>query len=555
MNRRAPTAVLFVGIGLFVACSSGNSNGSANGAGSGGLGNGDAAAGNGGSATGGAGGTGAVSGTGGAAGVGGSAGDGGSKYSPSYGPGAFYYIDYASGSDTNAGTSKSRPWQHAPGMTGCASNCARASLQPGDNVVFKGGVRWPSSVLNWTISSSGKDGVPIYIGVDPSWYSGSSWTRPVLDATGWTPAGGMMTFWNSSSTASFVTVDNLEFTGLHWSGPTQYGQVVMISVGEATNITIENSYFHGWSHGSSSAGTTDSMVAILGYTAAPNTGSVVSHCLFDGAPNGTDSGMAIYGGIPRIEDSVARNMSNGFVYDGQDAVVDGNSVGPINGSFDSTQHENCIEPMAGGNNYIFNNVFHDCTAVNLLAPGIGTGTDYIFDNVFYSSSTSSPIPIQIDDYSPASEIKAYIYNNTVSAGSSGVCLRIVDRGNGPIGTFDARNNLCITDGGLLASGPGATNLTTTDNVVMTNSAAAAAGMSVSQRYAFKPQNSTCNGQVGCPVGAGANLSGLVSANPNLEQLIRTTAYGCTVAPGNIVNCPGLAPVSRPSAGVWNAGAY
>ena len=43
-----------------------------------------------------------------------------------------YYVDFYGGSDGNNGTSSVAPWQHAPGMNGCAANCAVAVLHPGD---------------------------------------------------------------------------------------------------------------------------------------------------------------------------------------------------------------------------------------------------------------------------------------------------------------------------------------------------------------------------------------------------------------------------------------
>jgi hypothetical protein len=50
---------------------------------------------------------------------------------------ATYYIDYSAGSDVNNGTSKTTPWQHAPGMTGFSG---RYTHQAGDHFIFKGGV-------------------------------------------------------------------------------------------------------------------------------------------------------------------------------------------------------------------------------------------------------------------------------------------------------------------------------------------------------------------------------------------------------------------------------
>lgn len=72
-----------------------------------------------------------------------------------------HYIDFAAGSDGNNGTAKGTPWQYAPGMPGCSSNCAAYSHSAGDHFIFKGGVTWQNTapynttVAPWSISNSG----------------------------------------------------------------------------------------------------------------------------------------------------------------------------------------------------------------------------------------------------------------------------------------------------------------------------------------------------------------------------------------------------------------
>src|SRR5208282_1157790 len=97
-----------------------------------------------------------------------------------------YYVA-ANGSDSNNGTSESTPWLHAPGMANCSGNCAAVTPGPGAGFVFRGGDTWhfgssaaPATGGTWTWQWSGSSGSPIYIGVDPAWYAGGSWARPVL---------------------------------------------------------------------------------------------------------------------------------------------------------------------------------------------------------------------------------------------------------------------------------------------------------------------------------------------------------------------------------------
>ena len=93
-----------------------------------------------------------------------------------------YYIDYAAGSDSNSGTSTAAPWQHMSGMHGCIANCAKTTPKAGDSIILKGGVTWPNAAFPILWSWSGTSTSDIYIGVDQTWYAGSSWTRPIFDA-------------------------------------------------------------------------------------------------------------------------------------------------------------------------------------------------------------------------------------------------------------------------------------------------------------------------------------------------------------------------------------
>lgn len=456
----------------------------------------------------------------------------------------------STGSDSADGASKSTPWAHAPGMVTCSANCASYTPAAGDQIIFRGGDAWTNSNFPITWKWSGSLGSQIYIGVDQTWYSGGSWSRPVFNAGGSLVTGDVLFV---TANGAYLTLDNIEFTGLYWDSTVS--NAAYISLGEGVENWVTNSYFHNWSHASYASGTRDVCTAIAGWSYTETGGA--SYDLFDGSPSGTDSCAAV-SRLPNVDHSIAQNMSNGFLYNDPGLIHD-NLVGPINVSFDTAQHENCLEPVAGngsaGASYVYNNVLHDCTAVSLLAPGTGSPeTTYIFNNVFYTSSSSAPIPIQIDDYAPASGISAYLYNNTIATGpTNNVCVRIINRGNGPIGTFDARNNFCVGSGAFFSAGPGATNLTQVTNLVMTPAQATAAGMSAAQVYAYSPNSTFCAGQSSCPVRAGTNESSLASGP--LSALGNTTSYACTIGAGNVVSCPARQASARLTSGAWDAGAY
>jgi hypothetical protein len=441
-----------------------------------------------------------------------------------------FYIDYASGSDANSGTSKSAPWMHAPGMQGCSAVCASTAPKPADSLILKGGVTWPNSSFQWDWSWSGSSGSPIYIGVDTTWFTGGSWARPILNAQGST-IGGNNDFINMSSGLSYVTIDNIEFTGMFWAGSQAYGNTVMIDISSSTNITIENCYFHNWTHGS---GAGDDLKVIQGSTTPPyNTGTVITNCTFTGLPGGSDSGMATYA-VPEADHNIVHDMTNGILVS-HNASVHDNTIYNILTSFDSAQHENAIESTNGGTSYIYNNLIHDTTAVTIFVgggDGSGAETDYIFDNVIYNSS---PIPIQIDTQ-PVAAGTAYVYNNTIEAGSSsGTALRIVDRAQGALSVLDLRNNHYISDlsgnPACYSSGSGCANVTTvtdSSNLKMTHATAASQGFTSSEAHPYSP-TATNNSALG----AGIDL----------------TSRGIAALDSDILGVP------RPSVSAWDVGAY
>lgn len=89
--------------------------------------------------------------------------------------GKIYYVDYQNGSDSADGLSPATAWQHAPGDTVAPAKILRLALQPGDQVRFRGGVRYRGSLL------------PITAGTpdNPVVFDGSAWgeTRAIFDGS------------------------------------------------------------------------------------------------------------------------------------------------------------------------------------------------------------------------------------------------------------------------------------------------------------------------------------------------------------------------------------
>ena len=69
-----------------------------------------------------------------------------------------YYVDFDGGSDQAVGTSPGAAFKHCPGDAEATGRAQAATLQPGDTVIFKGGVHYRSTV---TIPFSGAPGRPL----------------------------------------------------------------------------------------------------------------------------------------------------------------------------------------------------------------------------------------------------------------------------------------------------------------------------------------------------------------------------------------------------------
>ncbi|HXN99565.1 MAG TPA: hypothetical protein VN881_10860 [Candidatus Acidoferrales bacterium] len=201
----------------------------------------------------------------------------------------------ANGSDSNDGKSEAsgHPWLHAPDMPAATGNPAAHTPAPGEGYVFRGGDVWhyfsgtpliglPSGYPHgtngyaWRWTQSGTATNPIYIGVDQTWFAGSSWTRPVIteDNPIFTPSAPNPTLLDSTAVAScafpsgnldaiaftgptFYIFDNFEFTGMCWNDQTDGGNgtnehsYIKQFQGGGTGSSPRwffNNYGHGWSH-------------------------------------------------------------------------------------------------------------------------------------------------------------------------------------------------------------------------------------------------------------------------------------------------------------------
>jgi hypothetical protein len=451
---------------------------------------------------------------------------------------ATYYVDFASGSDTNSGTSKNSPWKYAPGMRGCASNCAVFGLHPGDKVIFKGGVAWDITGFPLVVTTSGASGNPIYYGVDQTWFAGSAWSHPVFDLVNST--------WHTApilaSAANFVTFDNLEIKNEEVDNTGSWPPRSGITVSGGSNITIQNCYIHGWSIQQPQSGSDESPTGGIAFYNGSSAGTV-QNCVLDGSPE-SDSGVGVYGGAS-IHGNVVENVPNGIVVIDPSANVSGNQVFDVPYSVDPLEDSSAIFAFSSGS--IYNNIVHNlapgASALHLEAGASETGnTQYVYNNLVWNVGDTAPVVISSEFLGSVSPSNQFIYNNTLSGGATAGCITV--NPNFFVATnLTVQNNHCISDtpatsawcwnqaGGNFDCGS-VTHVTFANNVnvLMTSSAATSAGYTPNVSFQPTAANSAT-------VGVGLNLTS------------SCTAVGASL-------CSDRLKVGRPSGSTaWDAGAY
>ena len=496
------------------------------------------------------------------------------------------YFIAANGSDSNDGATESAPWAHVPGMSTCASNCAAVTPAAGMGFIFRGGDTWTGANfgINWLWGGTATN--PIYIGVDPTWYSGSLWSRPI-----WTCGGAACTGANSGTyiqtqtAKSYNILDNIEMTGLFETSSSHPNFVNACG----QNQIFENIYIHGWS--SNLTGGSASEGFHTGCGAASN-GTTVRYSVMDGSDTAQNTGWFNHSGVPIAYGNVMR-----YVVTGLDGCGDNwhdnlfeymtNQVG--GGHQDALYHYGgCTTPnvliynnvvrhikFAGsggavklwlqGNNpcmkgptitaplnscvsYAFNNVVYDSLPGNMVNTGAhfrdNYGTWYIFNNTFACGTNSTPGFCSIGDAGNAQRGVASggsmalhaMNNHWISTNKSSLCCR------GPAGFGSSGSCYSFT-------------CTESNGRYHTVGAAKKNGYNDAGTYAFEPTKSS-----GSTVGAGASLDALCTTVSAIDVSAGTacandTTYACNYdSTTHTVSCPTRTPVKRP-AGAWDVGAY
>jgi len=513
--------------------------------------------------------------------------------------GGTHYIA-ANGSDSNNGTSKNTPWLHAPGMPNCSGACGSYTPVAGDQFIFRGGDTWhfgnssavPYSGGKWQIQFTGSSGSHIYFGVDQTWFSGSSWSRPILTGDNpLTPNPGVTLDYVASCTyqvgtnnvmidlggTSYQDVDNFDMTGLcqQTGSSPLFGHDVYITGGSGPNW-IKNVYIHGWTH-----------------EKFANTS-----CNGGGAANCVNIALFLVGGTTHIWYSVA---------DGSDSDPGGEQVFPPgNGMYDvaysavryvqqtignnchvlhdnifehwyATVHPNlfeCVGSPSNSTGAFYNNIFrHICTDTNACPIGglvglwpdpTATTTEYWFNNLVYDINPADPFQYFNVGTSGQTLGTVVVFNNTFESSQSSTIYGCIGTEPLQVGnnhyTWDGSGNYysssCTSH---FVSGSPFTEL------VQSHSTAGGStqGYLSSETYPYYP-----GGTNPSTVGAGTNeqstfcaaLATAAASDSTLSDAASAcqsdTRYACTYNnTDHTVTCPARAVVTRPTSGPWNIGAY
>lgn len=498
------------------------------------------------------------------------------------------YFVAASGSDSNSGTSESSPWLHAPGMPGCTATCKSTTPAAGEGFIFRGGDTWhfgnsspsdgnPYTGGAWSWTQEGTSSNPIYIGVDPSWYSGSSWARPILTwdnptstsaVSSCSYTGGYFIYFNP---AQYQHFDNFEMTGVCDNGESpDYVEYLPPTGTKGFNPPwyIENNYAHGWTHTAYSGSVTPLEPTIFA-GAGNRFGVVLQYNVVDGSDS-DDTDMSITGSGAGdayiVQYNIFRHFGGGNVPNDchlfHDNIIE--YVNNANGS--SSYHVDawmCYgeanDSNHGGDgtpNLFYNNIMRyigteysqALSAILWLFP---PSTDYIFNNVFHDINQGSNYFNLCQGSCSGSAVD--VFNNTFTQGTSGGCILC----NDSVGiTIQSVNNHWVTSQGTSISDvvTSTSGVTDTTSLYQTPSAASSQGYTSANDYA--PTAST-NSTV---TASGTNeTSGYCAALQNsIAQTYCTegTSGACSYNSTNhTVSCPRLTLVSRPSSGAWNVGAY
>lgn len=503
-----------------------------------------------------------------------------------------FYVSSA-GSDSNAGTSEASPWLHAPGMPSCTATCASTTPAAGNGFIFRGGDTWhkssgsPGTGGTWTWTVSGTSLNPIYIGVDLTWFSGGGFVRPIFDEDNTiTTTSPSSCAHNDDGTTvvSFSGRSNIIFDAFEFKGDCTNAGSDGVVVNQGSSTVAERLYFHGWSVGTSAIDDTHVMLGNGNGNIANNANRIL-FTVIDGVDStfgnvcntpacvgswtdmsGAAAGWAV-SNCWDVEYTIIRHSAQGLQC-GDASIFHDNLLEYIFESITPSRHGNVFEVTISGAGTLCTNFIGYNNVMRNTNQGVGWWLQcpnyYIFNNAFLNSGHFPPDGNQLllspPGASGSSVVHATIFNNTfqASAGGAGPSNSATPGwASGSTALLENNHIMDFTTLGPFFSCTGSGNTCTLTNgggqVFQTTAAANSQGYVIANNYAPTAiSNAT--------VGHGSNASSLCNSVPNaiavtacfagMTGVIETSAWG-----GKFSTYPGATSNTRPSVGVWDAGAY
>ena len=510
-----------------------------------------------------------------------------------------YFIS-AAGADTNNGTSESTPWLHAPQMPNCSASCAtvqKATLPAGTGLILRGGDTWhfgnssasPYTGGTWGFNNppgpAGTSAHPIYVGVDKSWYSGGSWSRPVLtwdNPATTSQALPSCTYPSNNvidiSGGAYFIVDNFELTGVCTTSANW--DAIYVAYGSMSGAAnFYNLYIHGWSHvgfpnPNNCTLNSTCMSAFRGSVNSGNLppGDTLLYDVVDGSDSDPVPMEFCYCGAWRIGYSYFNNGSQ-FITRTLNSFHDTAILNFVDNGHANVMESAGTDAAGASNAYaIYDNIFGHLYVSSTVTSNVGFwptrpvgSTLYWFNNIIYDAGPMEFFNVGLngsDEGTLAMFNNTFQLNHRTDGGADGISCS--STGNAaPYATWN--NHFISTDIATIAgmyasncSGQGSD----TNSLLMTNSAATSGGYTSSQTYVFSPTSS------GSPTaGSGANKSSFCSslATASVTDAYLTdaatacasdTRYACTYNTlTHTLTCPARTVVARPASAAWDVGAY
>lgn len=554
------------------------------------------------------------------------------------------YFVAANGSDSNNCTAKATPCAHLPGMPNYSGSIypTQYAAHAGDQWILKGGDTWhygpgfscsagqscAGGTLLWTwdgsVTSCDTSDNPsavrtscIYIGVDQTWYTGGSWTRPIFtddNPTSTSPVAsctyGDVTRPGTSFSGNTVIVnnnayawfDNIEFTGMCESTLSAAGNGYLfdwyqyiIDAGGSTQVTqniFTNNYFHGWTHlafacsdvGGEPTGLCFATGAlVLGGASTEGPGNVCDG--WDSDTTGVGCNILGFGWL--VYGNVFANESQGVVNGCHD--IHDNYFFNFSDTGDGVAHGNDWEcnanaPVNTGGGMqpagVYNVFYRNVLGHNIgntagikvqLAIASSAYPEYDFLNVVYDQGNGNNWDYGCSGCATPF-VASYLFGNTFDLPSS-------------IGTINCPANGTATGNHIIVEGAGtgfgAGSCTIGTNIVMNHATAVSQGfMQAGIGTSGNNSNTTCaNDLTPCAETAITNSTYQAGGTPNPQSycntllaandtgdgdnIVRAGAICQSAIPGTIVyntttrtvTYPRSTPVIRPAILAWDATAY